>query len=240
MASWLQHPIHFLDFEGNRASGVLEYGMVQVLGGAIGWSRTRLCRATGRVSAEETAVHGLKAGDTAAAEPLSADWELFAGWREAGPFAAHFAGVENGLIKATWPHPRAVPHFGRPGERHAEWGPWVDTAILWSQAGRSAEGASSSAAASRSGATVASTSAELSSRIAALGLQVELDALAAVHCPPERRRYHAALYDALAGALLLVRLARDPSWAALTMPQLLALSTRDADRREEMTQGRLW
>lgn len=236
--SWTQHPIHFLDFEGNRTSGVLEYGMVQVVGGAIGWTRTRLCAAIGRVSAEETAVHGLRSADVVGAAPLAADWDDFVGWREAGPFAAHFAGVENGLLKSVWPHPRRVPDFARPGDTTVEWGPWVDTAALYAPA--AAAVAAPAAAAARSGEGPAVLSGELAQRVAALGLQSELDALAAVHCPPERRRYHAALYDALAGALLLVRLARAPEWAALSLPQMLFLSTRHAGRREELAQGRLW
>jgi DNA polymerase-3 subunit epsilon len=36
--------------------------------------------------------------------------------------------------------------------------------------------------------------------------QHRLDEWAAVHCPETRRKYHCALYDALASALLIVRL----------------------------------
>ena len=40
-----------------------------------------------------------------------------ASWRERGPLAAHYAGVENGLLKAVCPYPRNSPDFARPGER---------------------------------------------------------------------------------------------------------------------------
>ena len=61
-----------------------------------------------------------------------------------------------------------------------------------------------------------------------------------MHCPPERRRYHAALYDALAGALLLASLAREPRLASLTTMQLLALSTLDGEKRDALQQRELF
>jgi DNA polymerase-3 subunit epsilon len=78
--------------------------------------------------------------------------------------------------------------------------------------------------------------AGLAELVATHGLQGELDRLAARHCPPERRRHHAALYDALAGALLLGALAHEPRLAALTPLQLLTLSTLDGARRDAFTQ----
>ena len=33
--SWTEHPIHFLDFEGSRASGVLEYGVAVLQRGRL-------------------------------------------------------------------------------------------------------------------------------------------------------------------------------------------------------------
>jgi DNA polymerase-3 subunit epsilon len=220
--SWTDQPIHFLDFEGSRASGVLEYGVATLAGGRVEGTRTRICGATGDIRPEEAAVHGLGAGAVADHPPLSADWDYFAGLRERGPFAAHYAGVENGLLKSVWPYPRLSPDFARPGGRVLDWGPWIDSARLCAQL---LPGAGSGA---------------LERMVDALDAQAELDALAAAHCPPGRRRYHAALYDALAGALLLVHLARDPRWARLSLVQVLALSTLDPGRRDSLTQGRLW
>jgi DNA polymerase-3 subunit epsilon len=71
-------------------------------------------------------------------------------------------------------------------------------------------------------------------------LQNELDGLAEKFCPAERRRYHAALYDALAGAVLLASLARVPTVAGMTVMQLLALSTLDGAKREAITQRELF
>ena len=48
--SRLVFPIHFIDFEGNRTSGILEFGVVTLHGETIEAARTRLCGATGRVT----------------------------------------------------------------------------------------------------------------------------------------------------------------------------------------------
>ena len=76
--------------------------------------------------------------------------------------------------------------------------------------------------------------------VVVFGLQGQLDELAERHCPPDRRRYHAALYDALAGALLLTRLAAEPSLADQSCAWLLEMSTLDADKRAALRQGGLF
>jgi DNA polymerase-3 subunit epsilon len=220
--SWTRQAIHFVDFEGSHISGVLEYGVATVLDGRIVAARTQLCCAIGRVRPEDAAVHGLHEEMLRSHRLFSDDWEYFAGLRESGPLAAHYSGVENALLKSVWPYPRTSPDFARPGERVIDWGPWVDTARLYSQFYPQL------------------ASGRLEAIVAATGLQPELDALTALHCPPERRRYHAALYDALAGALLLASLARDASLAPLTTTQLLALSTLDGGKRDTLLQRELF
>lgn len=220
--SWTEQPIHFVDFEGNRSSGILEYGVATVVRGEVVEVRTRLCGALGRVLLTDTAVHGLSAQDVAAAAPLSADWEYFAGLRETGPLAAHYAGVENSLLKSVWPYPRESPDFARAGGRVADWGPWIDTARLYAQFFPTL------------------SSGRLETLLGEMQLQAHLDALANRYCPSQRCHYHAALYDALAGAVLLCALARDPELAQLTTMQVLALSTLDADKRDDLQQGKLF
>ena len=44
---WTEQSIFFVDFEGSRASGILEFGVAEVCGGRIGATSTRLCAATG-------------------------------------------------------------------------------------------------------------------------------------------------------------------------------------------------
>lgn len=220
--SWTEQPIFFIDFEGSRASGVLEYGIAEVRAGCIGETHTRLCAATGRVRPEDAAVHGLTAQSVASHPPFGDDWELFASLRERGPLAAHYAGVENALLKSVWPYPRNSPDFARPGERVIDWGPWIDSARLYAQLYPELG------------------SGRLEALVAACGLQADVDALAATRCPPARRHYHAALYDAIAGAVLLGSLAREPRLAGLSTMQLLALSTLDPDKRDSLRQGELF
>lgn len=220
--SWTEQTIHFVDFEGSVASGILEYGVVTMRGAEILETRTRLCRATGRVRAEDAALHGLEEAAVAEHAPFGEDFEPFALWREAGPLAAHFASAENTLIKSVWPYPRMSPDFARPGGALADWGPWIDTGRLYPQLYPSL------------------TSAKLGDLVAAFALQPELDARAERHCPAGRRRYHAALYDALAGALLLRRLALEPSLASQSSSWLLAMSTLNPVKRDALRQDRFF
>lgn len=220
--SWTEQPIYFLDFEGSVSSGILEYGVVTLHRGEITGLRTRLCRPRGTVTAQDTAVHGLSAAGLAGEAPFADEWEYFAGLRESGPLAAHYAGAENSLLKSVWPYPRSSPDFARGEGSVAEWGPWIDSARLCA------------------GFRPTLGTGRLEEIVAALGLQVGLDALAARWCPPARRRFHAAPYDALAGALLLRDLGRDAAFASLSLRQLLASSTLDPQKRATLTQSELF
>jgi DNA polymerase-3 subunit epsilon len=215
-------PIHFIDFEGNATSGIVEFGVVTLLGGEITGTHTRLCRATGRISEDDTRVHGLSATGLVTEAYFAAEWERFAGLRASGPLAAHFAPVENSLLRKVWPYPREVPDFARPGKTATEWGPWIDTGRLYPQLFPQLG------------------SVRLEDLVVRNGLQLELGAAARQHCPPERRRYHAALYDALAGALLLRALLRRSELAEATIPWLLQMSTADGEKRSELQQGDLF
>jgi DNA polymerase-3 subunit epsilon len=220
--TWQEQPVHFLDFEGNRTSGILEFGVVTLHGGDIAGTRTRLCRATGPVGEADTAVHGLRAETVAGQAPFKGEWEYFAGLREGGVLAAHFAHVENHLLKSVWPYPRASPDFAQAGRTVAEWGPWIDTGRLYPQFfPQLGDG-------------------KLEELVVACGQQDALDALAAGHCPEARRHYHAALYDALAGAVLLLALLRRPEFALATIPWLLQMSTLDPAKRSALQQGDLF
>jgi DNA polymerase III epsilon subunit-like protein len=220
--TWIEQPIYFVDFEGNRVSGILEFGVVTLLRGEVIEAHTRLCAPIGVVRSVDTAVHGLGPVELRGQRPFSDEWEYFAGLRERGPLAAHYAGVENGLLKSVWPYPRSSPDFARVGECVIDWGPWVDTARLYGQLYPKLD------------------SGRLESLVGSCGLQPELDRLAAQHAPVSRRRYHAALYDALAGAMLLGALTRDPQIAGLTTMQLLALSTLDPQKRDALQQRELF
>jgi len=228
---WKDIPIHIIDFEGSIASGILEYGIVTLRGGAIVTTQTRLCRAVGRVRDEDAALHGLTAGLVARCEPFASAEEFarFARLRETGPLGAHFAHAENSLLKSAWPYPRQSPDFARgaSGARAAaativDWGPWIDTGRLYAEIFPRLE------------------TCQLESLVRAFGLQAELDSLAATQCPEARRRYHAALYDALASALLLLSLGRRAEFSDMTVPWLLQMSTGNAQKRDALRQEEMF
>src|SRR5690606_13603396 len=123
-----------IDFEGSSSSGIVEYGIVSLLGGEIAAARGRVCRPVGRVRLEDQAVHGLDPAGLADAAPFADEFDLFAELRASGAFAAHFANAENTLLKGAWPYGRSAPDWGRTdGGLTAEWGPWIDTGRLYPQ-----------------------------------------------------------------------------------------------------------
>ncbi|MGC4072313.1 MAG: hypothetical protein QM760_07320 [Nibricoccus sp.] len=88
---WINVPIHFVDFEGSVASGILEYGVVTLHGGLVVETQTRLCRATGKVRAEDEAVHGISAEAVSKTAPFADEFSRFGTLRASGPLAAHYA-----------------------------------------------------------------------------------------------------------------------------------------------------
>ena len=220
--SWAETPIHFIDFEGNATSGILEFGVVTLRAGEVAEVATRLCRATGGISAADIAVHRLSAAELQSQAFFTAEWERFAALRASGPLAAHFAPAENSLLRRVWPYAREVPDFARPGKTTTEWGPWIDTGRLYPQL------------------FAQLGSIRLEDLVAKYGLQPALDAAARQHCPVNRRHYHAALYDALAGALLLRALLQRPELSRATIPWLLQMSTPDGEKRDALQQRELF
>ena len=103
-----------------------------------------------------------------------------------------------------------------------DWGPWIDTGRLYPQFYPNLD------------------SAKLEDLVCGLVLQTALDEAALRWCPPARRRYHAALYDALAGALLLARLAKEPALRDRPLAWILAHSTLDPEKRDAINQGNLF
>ena len=68
----------------------------------------------------------------------------------------------------------------------------------------------------------------------------EAASISKADCPADRRHYHAALYDALAGALLLARLAVEPALADRSIAWLLAMSTLNPEKRDALRQKELF
>lgn len=218
----MKTPVHVIDFEGNRQSGILEYGVVTLLHGGIVSTHTRLCGSAGRISAIDANVHGIREKDVKGCNAFSVEWELFATLRESGVLAGHFAATENGLLKSVWPYPRISPDFLSPGREIADWGPWIDTGYIFREMG------------------LAEGSAKLEDLIMKMGLGGNLEDLANEYCPKDRAGFHSALYDAIATALLLLSIGQNGEGEAVSLGWMIEMSTADPEKKEERRQGRLF
>ncbi len=215
-------PIHVIDFEGSRQSGVVEYGYATLEHGEVVDSGTRVCAPVGTISDMDREQHGISEERAATEASFEADWSLFAGLRESGPFCAHNAAVEDGFLRAVWSCPRTSPDFSEPGQRLASWGPWLDTLPIYRRTYPQLE------------------SHKLRGLVEIFGLQGELDGQAGILCPSDRQHYHCALYDALASALLLRRLADEPELKQCSLRWLFLQSAASHAARQEMGQQELF
>lgn len=219
-APWTSVPIHVADFEGSARTGVVEFGVATLLGGEVVSAATRLHASRAPVPAIDTQCHGLGAKDLKGLPPFESEWDHWVSLRRTGLLAAHNASVESGLLRATWSRPSAVPAFVGEEVAVAEWGPWIDTCRL-ARAWAPSLG-----------------DYRLASLVSALRLGPRLDALAAVHCPPRRRRYHCALYDALAAALVLRALCGLEGRSSAPLSQLVR-DSMSAPAADDLMQGEL-
>ncbi len=220
--SWDESLIHVIDFEGGPRCGIVEFGVVTIRGFSIESIATRLCRPKAPIPASEEAVHGISSVRASRESPFEDEWERFAGLRETGPLAAHFAGAENSMLKSVFPYPRMSPNWLDDGGSCANWGPWIDTGVLYREFGD------------------ADDSLKLEDLVRRQGLQGDLDALARARCPEGRQRYHCALYDALASALLLTRFCQEICERPPTRTQLIAKAQGSAAKREKVEQRELF
>ncbi|MBC2593032.1 3'-5' exonuclease [Ruficoccus amylovorans] len=219
---WKDCAIHVVDFEGSRNSGVVEFGLVTLWDGEIAACATRLCRPRGEITPQERAQHGIVEDEARLQEPFAAEWDRFVNLRKSGPMAAHHAMVENGFLKAQWAYPPASPDFLHEGRTLADWGPWIDTRQLYARVYPGLEGYG------------------LSELVGSFGLQERLDTEADRLCPERRGKYHCALYDALASALLLLRLGGEEGFENMSIPWLLTQSQASGEKRQAASQGGLF
>lgn len=212
---WSETPIHVIDFEGSRATGVLEYGVATIHHGHITNAQTRICQPSGIIPEAETRVHGISTAETVGQKPFTDELGLFMDLRSSGPLCAHNATFERHLLKAVWPYPRHSPDFLNPGRSLADWGPWIDTLRLYELIFPMISDHS------------------LGSLLKTFGLQEKLEQASVEFCPPERRRFHCALYDALGSALLLAHVGSLPGYEDLSLDWLLLHSLNRAENAEQ-------
>jgi len=215
-------PIHVIDFEGSRTSGIVEYGVVTVHGEVIESAVTRLCAPIGTITDADRMQHGISEESTAGHDRFDAEWEFFAGLRASGPLCAHNAAVEDGLLRSVWSYPRSSPDFLEEDGTLASWGPWLDTLYLYRRIYPQLQ------------------SCKLEDLVQLFGLGPMLDGFARLYCPEGRRRYHCALYDTLASALLLTRLYHEPELEGISLRWLLQHSASSESTRVSMGQQQLF
>lgn len=219
---WDEIPIHVIDFEGGPQCGIVEFGVVTLKGFSIESVATRICRPKMAISKREQAVHGIGTSEASTERPFQEEWDRFAELRETGPLSAHFASAENSMLKSVFPYPRKSPSWVDENRFVANWGPWLDTGVLYRKIGDDGD------------------SLNLEKLIHRYGLQDDLDALGSAHCPVGRQKYHCALFDALASALLLSFYCRELCDERLTLLQLVARSQGNSVKRQKVEQRELF
>ena len=204
--TWRDLKLHAIDFEGNRKSGIVEFGMVSVLNEEILATHTRLCRSVSRLEGRDTQIHGIRQADVEDAEGFQTEWERFSGARREGVLCAHHAIVEDNLLRSIWPYPPFSVDPLNPDREIASWGPWIDTRRLYEVCFPTLPGYG------------------LEELIVKFKLQHELEMRSAMYCPGSRRRYHCALYDAMASWLLLQAVRKRRDSGHLTLRQAVEWS----------------
>jgi DNA polymerase III epsilon subunit-like protein len=216
--------IHIIDFEGSTKTGVLEWGVVSIQGDTLLDAKTRLCGTDRPIDAIESQQHGITSELVIECANFEQDFDLFAQLRKTGPLCAHNASVENRLLKDTWSYTRQSPDFSNPKENGllTSWGPWLDTLPIYRRLYPDLK------------------NYQLNALIHLFDLEDKLMQLARLYCPEERLRYHCALYDALASALLLQRLFSLKELKALSLFQLFTLSASSASVFNQRRQQELF
>ena len=216
--------IHIIDFEGSYKTGVLEWGIVSMQGNNLLEVKTRLCGTESTIDAVERKQHGISVELVVECPNFENDFDLFAKLRKSGPFCAHNSSVEDRFLKNTWSYARQSPDFAslKKNQLLASWGPWLDTLSIYRRLYPDLD------------------SYQLNVLIRLFGLGDKLIQLARLHCPKERIRYHCALYDALASALLLQRLFSLEELKDLSLYQLFTLSSSSASLFNQRRQQELF
>jgi DNA polymerase III epsilon subunit-like protein len=193
-------PIHVIDFEGNRAYGILEYALVTLENGALGDIHHANCSGRGASAALHFREHS-RFADGAGQLSFGEHLPLFRAKRAHGFFCAHNAAVEERLLRHHSFCPGMVRGSGGEnvaaatplakrmadvGQWQGTWGPWIDTCKLYRKFYPSAR---------RYGLGELVRHFRLEERLERLALELGGEGLS----------FHRALYDALGAALLLLK-----------------------------------
>jgi len=196
--------VYAIDFEGSLKSGILEYGIVGVsLNSGIFFTETKLCKNKCSIPDKEVECHGISAELVRNCEDFSANLGMFLDLRSKAYFCAHNAAFENSLLRSYCPVVLQGYRLSTMNESH--WAPWIDTYILYKK--------------------FLKTSCELGELIKKFGLEEILSKLGKKFCPHQRKKFHCALFDAIACALLLLNFVRSEPIKQKTLQWLLRESS---------------
>lgn len=206
---------YVIDFEGSVTAGVLEYGWVGLdsIHGIFS-AETAFCKNRTDIPASESALHQIYAQQVSDCPDFMTVLPRLMDLRALYFFCAHQAAFENTLLQLYCPvilKARSILDNPQPS-----WSPWIDTCILYKKYFQKMCGKRSSAC---------ENSVTLQALIELCGLSKILQQVGDRFCPPARRHYHCALWDALACALLLLHFIRQEEIQTKTLTWLLQESS---------------
>ena len=212
-------PVYAIDFEGSFQTGILEYGIVGFTPReGIFFTETQLCKNKTAIPANETSCHGLCAENLASHEDFSRHLDTFLKLRQRAVFCAHNATFENRLLSNYCP---IVPGaYTVPQIPTCQWGPWLDTWFLYRK-------------------YLKKQACTVEQLIQFCNLSEILSQLSGKFCPEGRRKFHCALFDALACALLFLNFIRSEEVIGKNLLYLLQQSS-PKDLSEDLKQQKLW
>ncbi|MDX8415498.1 3'-5' exonuclease [Intestinicryptomonas porci] len=200
-------PIYAIDFEGSKAIGIVEFGVAGILNGDIFFSDTKICAPKKSIDLKTRKITGITDSLAGQNPPFEAHCEMFSSLRQNGIFAAHNFHTEDSLLRHYIPSAGRVKNFFT-GKDTLSWSPWIDSRIVSRQ-------------------IFSVESEKLSDVVSELGLQDELDFYAEKICPATRKKWHCALYDALASALI-IKLAIREVTNLNALAEALKIETRES------------
>lgn len=210
----IKNPVFALDFEGSRKIGIVEYGVAEIVGGEIAACSTRICSPRAKIPAADAEFFGITNEAASGQAPFEADLGLFCDMRRRGVFASHNAAAEDTMLRGALPLPPATVS-PLTGAECVSWGPYIDTCALAKKIFRP-------------------KSCKLADLIGAFGLGEELEKLAQKHCPGGRRKWHCALFDAIACALVLIKICSFDGFEEVSLEWLLKHSSPLASAQQRL------
>ena len=250
--------VYVVDFEGSLATGILEYGLVGIdsIEGIFS-AEGAFCKNRGRISDAEFAQHHISEERVAGYEDFINVVPRFLELRRKGFFCAHNAAFENALLNSYCPVVLNACSVASGSQASWEpwldtcvlYKKYFKKVLrvkipLFAQKktvdvdNTDAEGGSDNECGASQSSFPDDVSYVYRSRVLpSVGLQTLIDGcgltevlnnLGERFCPPDRRHWHAALYDALACALLFLNFIRSEAGCGKTLPQLLHESASKA------------